>query len=96
MWHGVPYLECHLHAGGAGVGGEAGGVVEQDLGLAGLDEYRWKTMEIGIERGGVGVTGSCPVRYQSAASLRPSGVIIRSAAARVRTDSPVFARSSHH
>ena len=50
MRHLVPHLERDLDAGGAGPGGEPGGVVEEDLGVTDMDEDRRKSLQIRVDR----------------------------------------------
>jgi hypothetical protein len=48
--HLVPDLERNVDAGGARPGGEPGGVVEEDLGVADVNEDGRKPLQIGVDR----------------------------------------------
>src|SRR5215472_1475693 len=50
MRHLVPHLQRDLDAGGAGPGGQPGGVVEEDLGVADVDEDRRQAPQVGVDR----------------------------------------------
>jgi len=43
-------VERDLDAGGAGPGGEPGGVVEEDLGVTDMEEDRRKSLQIRVDR----------------------------------------------
>ena len=50
MWHVVPDLEGDVDTRGAGPGGKPGGVVEEYLGVADVDEDRREITQIGVDR----------------------------------------------